>query len=86
MCLCVHVRVPFNYTNLRTLFSEKHVHGRSMNCKAAVTSALHVVVEVKVRMSCPHQSPSRCHCIQTSIHIETCFSFERASHLSFYGL
>lgn len=42
--LCVHV--PLNYNSLRML-----LWGWSMSCKAALTSALHVVVEVKVKVS-----------------------------------
>lgn len=86
MCLCVHTRVHLitqisEYVILKSTFL-----GRSVNCKAEVTSALQVVVEAKVRVCCPHQSSRNRHCIQTSkpmrIVFLSFFNPESASHLN----
>lgn len=56
--------------SLRTFVVRGTFRAQSMNCKAGETSALHVVVEVKVRLVGAQQLSSNCHRIQTSS--ETC--------------
>lgn len=45
------MHVLLNYINSEDVILRSTYHGWSLNCKAAVTSALHVVVEGKVRVS-----------------------------------
>lgn len=52
-CTWARARVPLNYKkkkSLRTFVVRGTFRAQSMNCKAGETSALHVVVEVKVRL------------------------------------
>lgn len=74
----VHAREPVHMCplitkqnkSLRTFVVRGTFRAQSMNCKAGETSALHVVVEVKVRLVGAQQLSSNCHRIQTSS--ETC--------------